>query len=91
MRRHRSSLVHNPYRKRSNRYGHNRPTGEYTVAGATINTSLISFRQTSAESYFPTGIAVSGSNLFITLVSSSGAPGSGEIGEYTMAPSISSI
>ena len=49
--------------------------GEYTTSGATVNAALISGLST------PVGIAVSGSNLFVT--NAGFGPGTGRIGEYT--------
>src|SRR5450759_3276105 len=49
--------------------------GEYTNSGATVNASLVSGLTV------PWGIAVSGSNLFVTS-SGNGTSGDGTIGEY---------
>jgi hypothetical protein len=51
--------------------------GEYTTSGATMNASLISGLD------YPTGIAVSGSSLFVANYYSGNSSGLGTIGEYT--------
>jgi hypothetical protein len=50
--------------------------GEYTTSGATVNASLVSFYNAPTLGH---GIAVSGSNLFVT------NDGTNTIGEYTTA------
>ncbi len=50
--------------------------GKYTTSGATVNASLISGLN------FPYGIAVSGTDLFVTN-NSNGSAGTGTIGKYT--------
>src|SRR5208283_4290032 len=54
--------------------------GEYTTSGATVNASLV----TGLCS--PVGIAVSGSNLFVT--SSTSTQSNGTIGEYTTSGAV---
>jgi len=55
--------------------------GEYTMSGAVVNSSLISGLSN------PSGIAVSGSNLFVTNAAG-GTIGAGTIGEYTTSGAV---
>jgi len=56
--------------------------GEYTTSGATVNASLVSGLN------YPTGIAVSGSNLFVTNYYDNTLGESNSIGEYTTSGAV---
>ena len=57
--------------------------GEYTTSGAIVNASLV-----SGLPYFPQGVAVSGTNLFVVGGGSYSNPQTGTIGEYTTSGAI---